>query len=172
MYKAIVKNNDHSQAEQKSFEVAIDKDQIYLDEEAFRWDIVETNADYFHIIKDNISYRAEILEVDNETKSFTLKINSVKLQVQLMDKFDLLLDQLGMTQIGSTKINDIKAPMPGLVLEIQIKEGDQVQKGDPILILEAMKMENILKSPGEGTVKNIKVKKGESVEKNQVLILF
>ena len=62
--------------------------------------------------------------------------------------------------------------MPGLVLDIRVVEGDAVKKGDPILVLEAMKMENIIKSPTDGIVKKINVKKGVAVEKSQVLIHF
>jgi biotin carboxyl carrier protein len=77
-----------------------------------------------------------------------------------------------MNNLQNNSAKEIKAPMPGLIFDIKVKEGDEVKKGDPVLILEAMKMENILKSPGDGTVKKIKIKKGESVEKNQVLIQF
>jgi len=77
-----------------------------------------------------------------------------------------------MTNGAAAKINNIKAPMPGLVIDLKVTTGDTVKAGDPLLILEAMKMENILKSPGDGTIKNVKIKKGESVEKGQVLIEF
>ncbi len=62
--------------------------------------------------------------------------------------------------------------MPGMVLNILVKEGDVVKKGDPLIVLEAMKMENILKSPTEGTVKKVAAIKGTAVEKNQLLIQF
>jgi biotin carboxyl carrier protein len=84
----------------------------------------------------------------------------------------LLLEKLGMNNAASGKVNNIKAPMPGLIIELKVKTGDTVKAGDQLLILEAMKMENILKSPGEGVVKSVKVKKGDTVEKNQVLIEF
>jgi len=71
---------------------------------------------------------------------------------------------------GSLK--EIKAPMPGLILDLKVAPGDQVQKGDVLLILEAMKMENSIKSPGDGVVKEVKVSLKQSVEKNQVLIQF
>ena len=70
------------------------------------------------------------------------------------------------------KLNEIKAPMPGLILDIKVEVGQEVKKGDPILILEAMKMENILKSPGDGIVKAIKVKVKDNVEKGQLLLEF
>ncbi|MDZ7649219.1 MAG: acetyl-CoA carboxylase biotin carboxyl carrier protein subunit [Cytophagales bacterium] len=77
-----------------------------------------------------------------------------------------------MNTTASSKVNSIKAPMPGLIIDLKIQVGDSVKPGDALLILEAMKMENILKSPGEGVVKTIKVKKDDSVEKGQVLIEF
>jgi biotin carboxyl carrier protein len=60
--------------------------------------------------------------------------------------------------------------MPGLVLKIMISEQDTITEGDSVLILEAMKMENVIKSPGSGKVKSIKVKERDAVEKNQVLM--
>jgi biotin carboxyl carrier protein len=62
--------------------------------------------------------------------------------------------------------------MPGLILSVAVAEGQEVKKGDPLLILEAMKMENVIKAPADATVKVIKVRKGDSVDKNQVLVLF
>jgi biotin carboxyl carrier protein len=77
-----------------------------------------------------------------------------------------------MSNATAAKVSDIKAPMPGLIVAIKVEEGQTVAKGDPIMILEAMKMENILKSPGDGVVKAIKVKLRDNVEKGQVLIQF
>lgn len=68
------------------------------------------------------------------------------------------------------KVNVIKAPMPGLVLKIMISENQDINEGDSVLILEAMKMENVIKSPGTGKVKIIKVKERDAVEKNEVLV--
>ena len=62
--------------------------------------------------------------------------------------------------------------MPGLILEILVTKSVKVKKGDPIIILEAMKMENILTSPIDGVIKNIEVKAQQTVEKNNVLIRF
>ena len=62
--------------------------------------------------------------------------------------------------------------MPGLVIEARVKVGDVVKKGGAVIVLEAMKMENILKSPSDGVVKKITVEKGAVVEKNQVLVIF
>lgn len=136
------------------------------------WDLVEYAPNCFHIIHNNKSYRAEIVKADAATKTFTIKVNGAVQTVTIKDKFDLLLEKMGMNASGASKINNIKAPMPGLIIDLKIKAGDTVNAGDALLILEAMKMENILKSPGGGVVRTVKVKKGDSVEKGQILIEF
>ena len=74
---------------------------------------------------------------------------------------------------GSTKnVDAIHAPMPGLILEINVSIGQTVKEEDPLLILEAMKMENVIASPRTGTIKSISINKGEAVEKKQLLIEF
>jgi biotin carboxyl carrier protein len=64
----------------------------------------------------------------------------------------------------------IKSPMPGLIIAIPVEVGQAVKKGDKVVILESMKMENELRSPKDGLVANIYVEPGASVEKNQILI--
>ena len=159
-------------ANNKTWQVDIQKDSILLNGTPFNWDIQPIGPHTYHIIKDNRSYTAELVEADYQAKTFTFKINGIKQTVTAKDRFDLLLDQLGMSDANASKVNDVKAPMPGLILDIKVQPGQEVKKGDPILILEAMKMENILKSPGDGVVKEIKVQTRQNVEKNQVLILF
>ena len=136
------------------------------------WDLVEYSPNCFHIIKDHKSYRAEVVKADPVTKSFVIKVNGSVQTVTIKDKFDLLLEKMGITTSSVSKINNIKAPMPGLIIDLKIKVGDTINAGDALLILEAMKMENVLKSPSTATVKSVKVKKGDSVEKGQILIEF
>lgn len=120
-------------------------------------------------LHENKSYKAELISYNENDKIAVIKLNGNRFEVKLKDDTDLLLEQLG---IGtkSTKIQNIKAPMPGLVLNILINEGDSVKKGDGLLILEAMKMENLIKAQSDGVVKKIQVAKGAKVEKNQPMI--
>ncbi|MCU0418268.1 MAG: biotin/lipoyl-binding protein [Cyclobacteriaceae bacterium] len=136
------------------------------------WELVEVTSGYFHIIHNQKSYTAEIVKVDPATKTYTIKLNGRLYSVGLKDKVDLLLEKMGMANAAGNKVNHLKAPMPGLIIDLKVKAGDTVKPGDALLILEAMKMENVLKSPGEGTVKSVKIKKGDSVEKGQVLLEF
>ncbi|WP_373493488.1 acetyl-CoA carboxylase biotin carboxyl carrier protein subunit [Aquiflexum sp.] len=154
------------------FEVEKSKDILSVNGNILEWDITRTGDRHYHLLYQNQSYNLELVSLDTETKTVKLKLNNKHCELRIKDKFDLLLEKLGMNNLQKNSAKEIKAPMPGLIFDIKVKEGDEVKKGDPVLILEAMKMENILKSPGDGSVKKIKIKKGESVEKNQVLIQF
>ncbi|HCM76441.1 MAG TPA: acetyl-CoA carboxylase biotin carboxyl carrier protein subunit [Cytophagales bacterium] len=157
---------------QSSFEVTPSEEGWLVNGNPFEWEFVKISGTYFHIIHQQKSYRAEVVKADYTAKTFILKINGRKYTVDVKDKFELLLEKMGMNAGTSGKINSIKAPMPGLIIALKVKAGDEVKTGDQLLILEAMKMENIIKSPGEGIVKAVKVEKGNSVEKGQVLIEF
>ena len=156
----------------QTFDIQSDKNEISVNSQPFSWDLVEIKDGNFHVIYNHKSYNAEVLEADYQSKSFLIKINNTKYTVSVKDRFDILLDQLGMSNANSIKVNDIKAPMPGLIVDIKVRVGDTVKKGDTILILEAMKMENVLKAAGEGIIKAIKIAPKQNVEKNQVMIEF
>ncbi|MFT4683327.1 MAG: biotin carboxyl carrier protein [Flavobacteriales bacterium] len=117
-------------------------------------------------------YEVELVHADVEAKLLTVSIRGNQYEVQLKEDFDLLLEKMGMGPGNSTVLSKIKAPMPGMVLEIFVKTGQQVAKDDPLLILEAMKMENVIKSPRDGEIKSIGVIKGNAIEKNALLIEF
>jgi biotin carboxyl carrier protein len=139
---------------------------------ALKGDLLKINNNQYHLILDKGSYSIDVLKFNREDKQLLLRINSKRVQIKLKDKFDELLHNLGLDEINQKKVNSIKAPMPGMVLSVLVKDGDEVKKGDAILVLEAMKMENILKSPSDGTIKKIAVSKGTAVEKNQLLVQF
>lgn len=145
---------------------------ITLNETPFDWDMVKLTDRTFHIIRNHQSFTAEVLDINAVEKTVSLKINGHIHTVALKDRFDLLLEKMGMSNVATAKVNTIKAPMPGLIVAVSVQPGDTVQKGDSVLVLEAMKMENLLKAPGDATVKNIRVMPGDRVEKGQVLIEF
>jgi biotin carboxyl carrier protein len=164
MFKATVNS--------KTFDISASGEGFLVDNQPFEWDLVKISDGYFHIVQGNKSYKAELVKADPAAKTFQIKVNGRTYPVVIKDKFDLLLEKMGMNSNAAGKVNAIKAPMPGLIIDLKVKAGDVVKAGDALLILEAMKMENIIKSPGDSTVKIVHVKKGDSVEKNQVLIGF
>lgn len=141
-------------------------------EENYDFDNIKIKEGIFHIIKDNKSYNAEVLKANREEKTFVIRVNGNKYTVQLKDKYDELLEKMGISSASGKKVKEMKAPMPGLVVDIRVKEGDAVKQGDALLVLQAMKMENIIKSPTEGSIKKVHIKKGDAIEKNQVMINF
>lgn len=163
MYKVKVNEEPEQQIE-------FSEKEILLNGKSIAWDQIETGKNRFHILRNNRSYVCEVLSADAQKKSFEIKVNGKICRVLLKDRFDELLHHLGMDKVAANKVNVIKAPMPGLVLKVMVKGGEEIKAGDSLLILEAMKMENVIKSPGAGTVKSIRVKERDAVEKNQVLI--
>jgi biotin carboxyl carrier protein len=135
-------------------------------------DILNTGNQEYHLLLNNKSYNILVVKADHAEKKLVVKVNGKKYTLDVKDKYDELLHNLGLDNIAAKKINDIKAPMPGMVLNILVGEGQQVKKGDSLLVLEAMKMENVLKSPTDGTIKKVVAIKGTAVEKNQLLITF
>ncbi len=164
MFSVILQNTAHK--------VEKTDDAIKVNERPISWDLKWIEDRKIHLIRDSESIEAELLSVDHPTKTLQIRIGHKTATLQLKDRFDLLLEQMGMSVNGNGRLKDIKAPMPGLILDLMVKPGDEVKKGETVLILEAMKMENIIKAPGDGIVKEVKVSLKQSVEKNQVLVLF
>jgi biotin carboxyl carrier protein len=158
--------------EQISFDVRHKDGQTWLNEKAIQWDLQAINEHTFHAIYQGKSFTIEVVKADFSEKNFLLKINGQKIEYSAKDATDLLLEKMGLQGKSSAKINHLKAPMPGLIVDVRVAVGQKVSKGENLLVLEAMKMENIIKSPTEGTIKAIKVQKGENVEKNKILIEF
>jgi pyruvate carboxylase subunit B len=113
-------------------------------------------------------YKIDNVEYDKHTVTFSLNGNWYS--VNIRDEQDLLLDRLGFKTASEIGEGELNAPMPGKILEILVKEGDEVEIGEPVAILEAMKMENELKAPVSGVVETISVAKGDSLEKNAAIL--
>jgi biotin carboxyl carrier protein len=153
----------------KIFRATVNSKQSF-DEIDGKLDLIPTGKGCFHVIKDKLSYKAEVISTDYNTKTFVLKINGVVYEVKLENEYDQLIKRLGLSVVTHQVVKDIKAPMPGLVIEVSASAGQEVEQGTPLLILEAMKMENVIKSPAAGRIKRINVVKGEAVDKNHLLV--
>jgi len=165
MYK--VKVND-----KHSFSIAFNANEFMVNDKLVKIDQQQLDAHKSHVLFNNKSYTVELVELNKADKIAEVKVNGHSYHLTMEDQFDQLLKQLGMDNLASNKILQIKAPMPGLVLNVLVTAGAQVKKGDSLLILEAMKMENMIKSPTDGVIKKIEIKQGDKVEKNQILINF
>ena len=143
-----------------------------LNSEKFEIEIIKKRNNELLISRDGKKHVARLLAIDSKNKAITLKIDGDRFEVKLTDEYDTLLQSLGMDAASTKKVNELKAPMPGVVVDVLVSIGDVVVKEDPLVVLEAMKMENMLKSPADGVVSAINIKKGDTVEKNRVLVNF
>ncbi|WP_029274736.1 acetyl-CoA carboxylase biotin carboxyl carrier protein subunit [Pedobacter borealis] len=165
MYK--VKIND-----QFLFEVENKELPFLVNGEPIQFDLSSIGNNITHVLYQNKSFNTELVELNKADKTCKIKVNGNIYQISIEDQFDVLLKQLGLDNLTANKVSEIKAPMPGLVLKVLVEENAEVKKGDNLLVLEAMKMENILKSSTDGVIKKVLIKQGDKVEKNQILIQF
>ncbi|MCU0422036.1 MAG: biotin/lipoyl-binding protein [Bacteroidia bacterium] len=154
------------------FTLKKDNSSLLLNGEEMNMDWIKIGADKYHAIINDQSLTIELTDKDEKGKILSIVINGITYRVNVENELDQLLKKLGMDKMASDKVNSVKAPMPGLVLRIHVKPGDAVKKGDALLVLEAMKMENVIKSPSDAVIKKITVSERTAVDKNQMLIEF
>ncbi len=165
MYK--IKVND------KEYEISNTQDgKGVLNGNPYNMDFVRAQPGDYHVIHNNRSYNVELIKFVEDAKHMELLINGNKYRVSVKDDFDALLENLGLDMSLSGAEKELKAPMPGLVVDVLVEEGQELKEGDPVVILEAMKMENVLKAAGDVKVSSVEVNKGQAVEKNQVMVNF
>jgi pyruvate carboxylase subunit B len=121
-----------------------------------------------------------VLHVDRRTHPFlarrgakgrwVLRLRGVPLEAEVLDERTKAIRDMAGAGAGPSGPRPIVAPMPGMVLRVEVAEGDVVVEGQGVVIVEAMKMENELRAAGAGIVSRVLVNEGEAVEKDQVLV--
>lgn len=156
-------NNKVSDIEKKD-------EQLWLNGNPVQLDVSPQSNGLISVIYNNKSFTAIVEEIDRSAKQVVLSINGQKFTASISEQIDILLNKMGINAKTSGKLSAIKAPMPGMIIKVLVQPGQAVTKGDGLVVLEAMKMENILKATGNGTVKSVKVEERTAVEKGAVLI--
>lgn len=133
-------------------------------------DFIRLSPTSYHLIHNNKPVVVHITGFDAAAKRVQLEINGEAFDAEINDPLDQMLDKMGYAKSSGKHISEIKAPMPGLVLEVSVVAGQEVNEGDRLLILSAMKMENSITIHANAKIKKVNVKAGEAVEKGQVLI--
>lgn len=155
IYKAIIN-------EDQEFEVRHeDMDQL---------DVVKKGDAHFHLLIEGKGHIIRLVEADYESRTFSYEVDGHPLKVELKTPLEVQIDEMGYETSASAGDSEIRAPMPGLVLDILVQEGDMVSKGAPLVILEAMKMENVIIAAHDARIEKVHVEKGASVEKSQLLL--
>ena len=127
---------------------------------------------YFTLSYNGQVFSGEILEEKTESNFLSIKLNQRVFEIRKKGSLDDLISAMGMDVPKVRRLKELEAPMPGRIVSIVVKVGQELHPGDDILSLEAMKMENILKAEGNGIVKEINVKTNDIVDKGTVLIEF
>jgi biotin carboxyl carrier protein len=135
-------------------------------------DCIQVDTNTYHLLENGKAHTIVLIAADPASRTYTLKIDGEIKETILLTDLDLLIEKMGLNSTQSKKLSVLHAPMPGLVTGIKVTAGQEVEKGTPLIILEAMKMENMIVAPQHGVIKNIKVSVGQAVEKGAVLIEF
>ena len=133
-----------------------------------KWD----DSRFFTLSYNGQSFSGEILEEKTESNFLKLKLNHRVFEIRKKGELDELISAMGLDVPKVRKLKELTAPMPGRIVNIAVALGQEVEVGDEILSLEAMKMENVLKAEGVGIVKGINIKNEDVVDKGTVLIEF
>ncbi|MDA0732607.1 MAG: biotin/lipoyl-binding protein [Bacteroidetes bacterium] len=146
--------------------ISVDSKNLLLGE----W--TRTSEGCYNVLIDGQSLNIEAIEGPDESGAMTVKVGGVLREVIVFDERALLLDKMGMNTGDSGADSQLCAPMPGKVLSVLVEAGQDVKVGDSLLILEAMKMENVIKSAVDGTIEDVNAKAGLAVEKGELLVAF
>ena len=133
-------------------------------------DLLKRSLSEFHVIEKNKSFAVKLEKSDFKNREYVVSVNSNSYTVNISNGIDQLIKEMGFTIGSSIKANSIKAPMPGIILSVNVEENQEVKEGETLLILEAMKMENAIGAPKDGVIKSIFIKSGETVDKGELMI--
>ena len=158
--------------ERNPVQVSVDHGEFMLDGKSVAAEVERIGPDSFQIRSSGQNHRVHVVRIEADTQTVFLKVNGKRAQVKLTSEIDKMLQRLGINVGAGAKASNLKAPMPGMIHSVLVEAGQKVAKGDPLLILEAMKMENVLKSPVDAVIGKVHVQKATNVDKGALLITF
>ena len=136
----------------------------------FDYQLTQKKSSHYQLMANGKSHEIRILSVEGD--QIWMLVDDYELRLETKNELDLMMMTLGVATGSAVDNPEVLAPMPGTILDIMVSPGQKVKKGDSLLVLNAMKMENVIKAPGDGEVYEISVSAGDNVNKNQVLISF
>jgi biotin carboxyl carrier protein len=147
----------------------MDNGSFFVDRTEIPFEVLETSESEFSLLSGTTSLR---VVAKGDAESMTFLANGIEVHVRVETVRQRLLKQFGTRREKGDEVQEIRAPMPALVVDIEVLPGQQVKAGQGLIILEAMKMENEIRAHREGIVKEVWVKKGMTVEKGDLMIRF
>lgn len=135
-------------------------------------DVVAAEDDTFHLLHAGKGYTITVLKYDAANRTALFRINGENREARFVTSLDILIEKMGLNRGSTKKLSSLIAPMPGLVKAISVQAGETAEEGSPLLILEAMKMENVMTAPHTARIRDIRVTVGQAVDKGATLIEF
>jgi acetyl/propionyl-CoA carboxylase alpha subunit len=136
------------------------------------WDWKQLAPGVFDVRMGNRNVRIERMDGPDEKGNVTIRVNGVVQALQVLGPQQLLLESMGMSENVETQEKHVESPMPGKILQVMVATGTEVDEGDPLLVLEAMKMENVIRAPRSGVIAVVQAQVGEAVEKAAILVTY
>ena len=136
------------------------------------WDWKQLAPGVFDVRMGNRNVRIERMNGPDAKGNITVRVNGVVQTLQVLNQQQLLLESMGMTAGAETQEKHVESPMPGKILQVMVFPGAEVGEGDALLVLEAMKMENVIRAPRDGVIAEVQAEVGKAVEKAAVLVTY
>lgn len=159
-----------AQVGKTEYEVMVDQEKILVDGEPVQIDLQQAGvSELYSLLYDGVSY--EVL-IESDRMDYAVTLRGEQFQIMVEDEQTRKLNVGRKAPSSPDGERSLSAPIPGLVVKVLVEEGTEVEEDQPLIILEAMKMENEIRAQQKGTVKQVNVVAGQRVEQNSVLILL
>jgi len=159
-----------SKKEEQDFELKYDANAVTREEKKMTYGITDTGHNSFLVVLGSRRYEVDV--INQKGSRLELSINGKNLFVHKKDELAETLATIIGEVDSSVDSASVESPMPGKVVKYLKKVGDAIQPGDSLLILEAMKMENVIKSDSSGSIQSLPFEEGATVQKGDVLVQF
>lgn len=155
---------------EQDFSVKIDSEVLKISETGQSLRVVNFEQD--HLLLTDGTREYEVWLVEKDSKYWKLNVDGTEILIEKQERLASLFEKIGFEEESKDKISEIKAPMPGAIVEVLVAKDQEIEINDPLVILEAMKMENIIRATAQGTVSDVLVESGSVVQKNEILVKF
>ncbi|NNE47883.1 MAG: acetyl-CoA carboxylase biotin carboxyl carrier protein subunit [Rhodothermales bacterium] len=149
-------------------ELLLDDGKATVNGDLLTYSLERLSEQHYHILLNGRSYSVFLISVGDN--AFRVSVNGKATEIVVKSEREMLLEAYGLDHDAGGANKSVRAPMPGLVLSTLVKPGDTIKRGEGLLVLEAMKMENEIRAVADGVVKTVHVEAGDAVGKNTVLI--
>ena len=141
-----------------------------IDDQKYNLKLLKSTSNEFEFILENTYHYVKILP-STETK-YKIYIDGIVVEIKKHSKITEIIEKTLKSKGTAYQANNVTSQIPGRVVKVSVSKGDKIKEGDPIMVLESMKMQIAIKSHKEGTIKESKVKEGSTVSRNEIVAII